>query len=78
MDEKRGTNTCQVERHCNRLDADLVKFEETNTTGNIHIVSLPGLTPSSKSLVSRLSSSKDAFDQEIEKRDLVAKSKWRG
>ncbi|KAG1051786.1 hypothetical protein G6F46_004426 [Rhizopus delemar] len=64
-----------VERHCNRLDADLVKFEETNTTGNIHIVSLPGLTPSSKSLVSRLSSSKDAFDQEIEKRDLVAKKR---
>ncbi|KAI8098361.1 uncharacterized protein B0P05DRAFT_501925 [Gilbertella persicaria] len=39
-----------VDRHCNRLDADLVKFEESHPIGAIRIASLPGLTPSSRSL----------------------------
>ncbi|KAI9263067.1 hypothetical protein BY458DRAFT_514760 [Sporodiniella umbellata] len=64
-----------VEKHCNRLDADLVKFEETNTTGNIQIVSLPGLTPSCKSLIARLSSSKDVDQESLEKRELVSKKR---
>ncbi|CEI92840.1 hypothetical protein RMCBS344292_07089 [Rhizopus microsporus] len=65
-----------VEKHCNRLDANLVKFEETNTSGNIHIVSLPGLTPSSKSLVAKLSASKDPLNQDVlEKRELAAKKR---
>ena len=69
----------KVEKHCNRLDANLVKFEETNTSGNIHIVSLPGLTPSSKSLVAKLSASKDPLNQDVlEKRELAAKSNCDG
>ncbi|KAI8367983.1 hypothetical protein EDC96DRAFT_505961 [Choanephora cucurbitarum] len=39
-----------VDRHCNRLDADLVKFEENHPIGSIRIASLPGLIPSSRSL----------------------------
>ncbi|KAI9471862.1 MAG: hypothetical protein EXX96DRAFT_339115 [Benjaminiella poitrasii] len=39
-----------VNRHCNRLDADLVKFEEVQPIGSQRIVTLPGLAPSSRSL----------------------------
>lgn len=40
----------QVDRHCNRLDADLVKFEEDQTVGDSRITTLPGLQPSARSL----------------------------
>lgn len=40
----------QVDRHCNRLDADLVKFEEDQTIGDSRITTLPGLQPSARSL----------------------------
>ncbi|KAI8992529.1 hypothetical protein BDB01DRAFT_778745 [Pilobolus umbonatus] len=39
-----------VDRHCNRLDADLVKFEEDQTVGDSRITTLPGLQPSARSL----------------------------
>ncbi|KAI9358854.1 hypothetical protein BD770DRAFT_363907 [Pilaira anomala] len=39
-----------VDRHCNRLDADLVKFEEDQTIGDSRITTLPGLQPSARSL----------------------------
>lgn len=39
-----------VDRHCNRLDANLVKFEENYSIGKLRIASLPGLMPSSRSL----------------------------
>lgn len=39
-----------VDRHCNRLDADLVKFEEDQTVGESRITTLPGLQPSARSL----------------------------
>ncbi|KAG2229589.1 hypothetical protein INT48_001900 [Thamnidium elegans] len=47
-----------VDRHCNRLDANLVKFEENYPIGKLRIASLPGLAPSSKTLreYSKLSS----------------------
>lgn len=47
-----------MDRHCNRLDANLVKFEENHPIGKLRIASLPGLSPSSKSLreYSKLSS----------------------
>ncbi|CAO3638076.1 unnamed protein product [Mucor hiemalis] len=47
-----------VDRHCNRLNANLVKFEENHPIGKLRIASLPGLSPSSKSLreYSKLSS----------------------
>ncbi|ORY99467.1 hypothetical protein BCR43DRAFT_472183 [Syncephalastrum racemosum] len=40
-----------VERHCNRLDADLVKFEEESPLGRDRITSQPGLAPSARSLL---------------------------
>ncbi|CAO3622588.1 unnamed protein product [Mucor fragilis] len=39
-----------VDRHCNRLDADLVKFEEDQIVGDSRITTLPGLQPSARSL----------------------------
>ncbi|KAG1169223.1 hypothetical protein G6F70_001806 [Rhizopus microsporus] len=39
-----------VERHCNRLDSNLVKFEEEQTLGDARITTLPGLEPSSRYL----------------------------
>ncbi|KAI7907640.1 uncharacterized protein BX663DRAFT_491540 [Cokeromyces recurvatus] len=39
-----------VDRHCNRLDADLVKFEEDQIIGKNRITTLPGLQPSARSL----------------------------
>ncbi|KAI8389278.1 hypothetical protein BD560DRAFT_320371 [Blakeslea trispora] len=39
-----------VDRHCNRLDADLVKFEEDQMVGDSRITTLPGLQPSARSL----------------------------
>ncbi|KAI9473953.1 MAG: hypothetical protein EXX96DRAFT_487770 [Benjaminiella poitrasii] len=39
-----------VDRHCNRLDADLVKFEEDQIIGKNRITALPGLQPSARSL----------------------------
>ncbi|KAI8082335.1 hypothetical protein BDF21DRAFT_260559 [Thamnidium elegans] len=50
--------TSDVDRHCNRLDANLVKFEENYPIGKLRIASLPGLAPSSKTLreYSKLSS----------------------
>ncbi|ORZ09292.1 hypothetical protein BCR42DRAFT_424125 [Absidia repens] len=39
-----------VDRHCNRLDADLVKLEEDHPVGTIRITSYPGLGPSSRNL----------------------------
>ncbi|ORX44796.1 hypothetical protein DM01DRAFT_1340313 [Hesseltinella vesiculosa] len=39
-----------VQRHCNRLDADLVKFEEDHNGWPDRITSLPGMTPSSRFL----------------------------
>lgn len=39
-----------MDRHCNRLDADLVKFEEEQSVGDCRITTLPGLQPSSRSL----------------------------
>ncbi|KAI9491653.1 hypothetical protein BDB00DRAFT_874037 [Zychaea mexicana] len=41
-----------VERHCNRLDADLVKFEEDSPLGGRdRITAQPGLAPSARSLL---------------------------
>ncbi|CEP18184.1 hypothetical protein [Parasitella parasitica] len=58
-----------VDRHCNRLDADLVKYEETHPIGTLRIASLPGLTPSSQSLreYSKLSSKEKISKKIIEK-----------
>ncbi|KAI8093049.1 uncharacterized protein BX664DRAFT_99634 [Halteromyces radiatus] len=39
-----------VDRHCNRLDANLVKLEEDHPVGNLRITSYPGLEPSSRNL----------------------------
>ncbi|CAO3615179.1 unnamed protein product [Cunninghamella echinulata] len=39
-----------VDRHCNRLDADLVKLEEEHPIGNLRITTYPGLEPSSRNL----------------------------
>ncbi|KAI8061042.1 hypothetical protein BC940DRAFT_310675 [Gongronella butleri] len=39
-----------VERHCNRLDANLVKFEEEHVGWPEPITSLPGMAPSSRFL----------------------------
>ncbi|KAI8337062.1 hypothetical protein BC941DRAFT_426597 [Chlamydoabsidia padenii] len=39
-----------VDRHCNRLDANLVKLEEEHPVGNVRITSYPGLEPSSRNL----------------------------
>ncbi|KAI8369238.1 uncharacterized protein BYT42DRAFT_101548 [Radiomyces spectabilis] len=39
-----------VDRHCNRLDADLVKLEEEQTIGDYRITAQPGLEPSARSL----------------------------
>ncbi|EIE89542.1 hypothetical protein RO3G_14253 [Rhizopus delemar RA 99-880] len=44
-------STCEiVDRHCNRLDADLVKFEEEQPLGDTRITMLPGLGPSARNL----------------------------
>lgn len=40
----------KVDRHCNRLDADLVKLEEEHPIGNLRITTYPGLEPSSRNL----------------------------
>jgi hypothetical protein len=40
----------KVDRHCNRLDADLVKFEEDQSVGDSRITTLPGLQPSARNL----------------------------
>ncbi|KAI8063580.1 hypothetical protein BC940DRAFT_307070 [Gongronella butleri] len=39
-----------VDRHCNRLDADLVKLEEVHPIGAVRITTIPGLEPTSRSL----------------------------
>ncbi|ORX45477.1 hypothetical protein DM01DRAFT_1378048 [Hesseltinella vesiculosa] len=39
-----------VERHCNRLDADLVKLEEVHPVGAVRITCVPGLAPTSRNL----------------------------
>ncbi|SAM05948.1 hypothetical protein [Absidia glauca] len=39
-----------VDRHCNRLDANLVKLEEDYPVGRIRITSYPGLEPSARNL----------------------------
>lgn len=66
----------KVDRHCNRLDADLVKFEEIHPIGTLRIASLPGLTPSSRSLreYSKLSS-KEKISKKINEKSQSAKSK---
>ena len=66
----------KVYRHCNRLDADLVKFEEIHPIGALRIASLPGLTPSSRSLreYSKLSS-KEKISKKINEKSQSAKSK---
>ncbi|KAK4518897.1 Bud site selection protein 6 [Mucor velutinosus] len=65
-----------VDRHCNRLDADLVKFEETQPIGTLRIASLPGLTPSSRSLreYSKLSS-KEKISKKISEKSQSAKKR---
>lgn len=44
----------QVDRHCNRLDANLVKLEEEHPVGKLRITSYPGLEPSSRNLRMKL------------------------
>ncbi|KAI8981986.1 hypothetical protein BDF20DRAFT_444540 [Mycotypha africana] len=39
-----------IDRHCNRLDADLVKYEELQPIGSTRITALPGMVPTSKHL----------------------------
>jgi hypothetical protein len=65
-----------VNRHCNRLDADLVKFEENHPIGSLRVASLPGLTPSSRALreYSKLSS-KEKITKKINEKSQSAKSK---
>ncbi|KAG1449689.1 hypothetical protein G6F56_008571 [Rhizopus delemar] len=41
-----------IDRHCNRLDADLVKVEEEQALGSIRITNLPGQCPSARNLKS--------------------------
>ncbi|KAI9323103.1 hypothetical protein BX666DRAFT_2126664 [Dichotomocladium elegans] len=67
-----------VERHCNRLDADLVKFEEESPLGHERITSQPGLAPSARSLLREVAREKasasrgcdrDRKDGKMEKRE---------
>lgn len=52
LNQKNGTNSTQIDRHCNRLDADLVKVEEEQALGSIRITNLPGQCPSARNLKS--------------------------
>ncbi|KAI8077755.1 uncharacterized protein BX664DRAFT_343404 [Halteromyces radiatus] len=45
-----------VERHCNRLDANLVKFEDEYNGWTDRITSLPGMAPSSRFLKENIES----------------------
>ncbi|KAI9348873.1 hypothetical protein BD770DRAFT_327166, partial [Pilaira anomala] len=68
-----------VDRHCNRLDANLVKFEENYPIGKLRIASLPGLAPSSKTLreYSKLSS-KEKITKKINDRKESQSAKNKG
>ncbi|CAO3629487.1 unnamed protein product [Cunninghamella echinulata] len=52
-----------VERHCNRLDANLVKFEDEYNGWTNRITSLPGMTPSSQFLKENMESKNCALNQ---------------
>ncbi|KAI8888157.1 hypothetical protein K501DRAFT_291737 [Backusella circina FSU 941] len=68
-----------VDRHCNRLDANLVKFEENQALGQVRIVAQPGLAPSSKSLrnYSNLSSKEKISKKINDKRESQSAKKRR-
>lgn len=65
-----------MERHCNRLDADLVKFEEEGTLGRERITAQPGLAPSARSLLREVIRKKASRAYEKDRRD--AKGDKRG
>lgn len=59
----------QVERHCNRLDADLVKFEEEAPLGRERITAQPGLAPSARSLLREVARDKVARAYERDRKE---------
>ncbi|KAI9250250.1 hypothetical protein BDA99DRAFT_523263 [Phascolomyces articulosus] len=58
-----------VERHCNRLDADLVKFEEETPLGRDRITAQPGLAPSARSLLKEVARDKISRGYERDRKD---------
>ncbi|CDS04991.1 hypothetical protein LRAMOSA07521 [Lichtheimia ramosa] len=71
-----------VERHCNRLDADLVKFEEEAPLGRERITAQPGLAPSARSLLREVARDKvarayerDRKEGKVDKRDNTTSKK---
>jgi inhibitor of growth protein 5/inhibitor of growth protein 4 len=51
-----------VERHCNRLDANLIKFEDEYNGWTDRITSLPGMAPSSRFLKDNVESKERALN----------------
>lgn len=59
-----------MERHCNRLDADLVKFEDDAPLGRERITAQPGLSPSARSLLREVVRDKASRAYERDRKDL--------
>ncbi|KAI8146247.1 hypothetical protein BJV82DRAFT_410186 [Fennellomyces sp. T-0311] len=66
-----------VERHCNRLDADLVKFEEETPLGRDRITAQPGLSPSARSLLREVVRDKASRGYDRDRKDESGSTKKR-
>ncbi|KAG0168129.1 Inhibitor of growth protein 5 [Apophysomyces sp. BC1034] len=66
-----------VDRHCNRLDADLVKLEDEQPLGDSRITTQPGLEPSAKSL-KECADLREKTNKQLERERKDAKNDKRG
>ncbi|KAI7869008.1 hypothetical protein BDF14DRAFT_1723392 [Spinellus fusiger] len=66
-----------TEKHCHRLDANLVKFEDEQLLGLNRITSQPGLSPSARSL-KESADIRDKANKRIERERRDGKSEKRG
>ncbi|KAI9251041.1 hypothetical protein BY458DRAFT_493726 [Sporodiniella umbellata] len=69
-------STCDtVDRHCHRLDSDLIKFEQNQTLGDTRITTLPGLGPSFHNLKETSEMKERVVAKRIERKEKGEKKK---